>query len=128
VTITAVGLLVTGLGDDVQKQEVSMAVCQYCNQEMMTAEGCVPEPIVISGESYEPVRYGSEPGLRGLRKRCHDCKVLPGQVHHHGCDVERCPACRLQSISCDYLWAGEEDPDEDWEDEMEELQLVGPDD
>jgi hypothetical protein len=120
---------VTVSDDDVAKQGgIDMAVCDYCNQEMTTAMGCVTAPIVIEGESYQPVPFGSERGLKGIRRRCHDCGILPGRVHHHGCDVEECPACGRQSISCGCLWAGEEHLADDWEDEMEErLQLVGPD-
>ena len=33
--------------------------------------------------------------------RCHDCDVLPGEVHHEGCDVERCPFTGKQRITCD---------------------------
>lgn len=32
---------------------------------------------------------------------CHDCGVLPGQWHHDGCDVERCPFTFVQRIGCD---------------------------
>ncbi len=96
-----------------------MAVCDYCNQEMLAADGCTDGPIVISGISYKPVRYGSEPGLSRVRGRCGDCAVLPGSVHHHGCDMERCPACSGQSISCDCVWAGEEHLTDGWVEDME---------
>jgi hypothetical protein len=33
--------------------------------------------------------------------RCHDCDVLPGEIHHEGCDVERCPFTGIQRIGCD---------------------------
>lgn len=35
------------------------------------------------------------------KKNCHDCHVKPGELHHNGCDVERCPWCGHQRISCD---------------------------
>lgn len=32
---------------------------------------------------------------------CHDCGVLYGKIHHVDCDMERCPKCRDQFISCE---------------------------
>ena len=34
------------------------------------------------------------------RKQCHDCGVREGEFHHPGCDMERCPFCGGQLISC----------------------------
>lgn len=31
---------------------------------------------------------------------CHDCRVKEGQLHKLGCDMERCPRCGGQLISC----------------------------
>ena len=33
--------------------------------------------------------------------KCHDCAVPEGQIHQQGCDMERCPFCGGQLISCD---------------------------
>jgi len=32
--------------------------------------------------------------------RCHDCDIEEGQLHKLGCDMERCPNCLGQLISC----------------------------
>ena len=34
------------------------------------------------------------------KNKCHDCGVEEGQIHEYGCDMERCPFCGGQLISC----------------------------
>ena len=97
-----------------------MAQCQYCEQEMLATDSCSSAAIVIDGTSYTPLRYVTECGWTRVTGRCHDCNVVSGAVHHHGCDVEECPRCGDQSISCGCVWAGEEHLAENWADEMEE--------
>ena len=31
---------------------------------------------------------------------CHDCGISEGEIHGYGCDMERCPFCGGQLISC----------------------------
>jgi hypothetical protein len=35
------------------------------------------------------------------RHTCHDCGVFEGQIHQWDCDMERCPFCGGQLISCE---------------------------
>ena len=55
------------------------------------------------------VRFGDEQYLQDafaagwLEERCGDCGVERGGYHHPGCDVEECPLCRTQLLSCDCL-------------------------
>jgi hypothetical protein len=108
----------------VELKEDVMAVCRYCGQEMSEADGCSTDPITIRGRSYAPIRFGTERGRKSSKGPCGDCGVKRGAVHHHGCDIEACPACGDQSISCGCVWAGEEHLQEDWVDEMEDRLLM----
>jgi hypothetical protein len=35
---------------------------------------------------------------------CGDCNALEGQLHEFGCEMEQCPFCRHQLISCDCIY------------------------
>lgn len=37
-------------------------------------------------------------------RNCSDCMAAPGEFHEHGCDVERCPRCGGQMISCNCIY------------------------
>lgn len=70
------------------------ASCVACGRVMERGSGCTVERI---GE-HTRVPYGSEENDWGAASGapCHDCAVLPGQLHHWFCDVARCADCRGQ--------------------------------
>lgn len=56
----------------------------------------------LSGKSLPRVPYGKEhDDWQADRLPCHDCRVLKSEFHVPSCDVEECPACGDQLISCD---------------------------
>jgi rRNA maturation endonuclease Nob1 len=88
-----------------------MAICNDCNKEMTSVKTntCTLDTLVIDGKSYKriPVENG------GIAKRCHDCNIIQnkGNYHHYGCDMEVCPKCGGQLISCGCLVEGEDNED-----------------
>ena len=39
-----------------------------------------------------------------MKNPCHDCGAKPGEFHKPNCDVERCPFCGGQLISCNCVY------------------------
>ena len=88
-----------------------MAVCKFCNREMLETDGCDCDPIPYAGgESLPRVPYGSEKRADWsvCGERCPDCNAKLGQPHHWGCDVEECPRCHHQLITCACTLEGEQ--------------------
>lgn len=73
-----------------------MAKCQDCNKDMLLTPGCDFSKIKIANEWYER-NTEFDASTNGM---CHDCNAKHGNYHHYGCDVERCPKCGGQLISC----------------------------
>ena len=63
-----------------------------------------PRPLTIGGK--KRIKWGSKSTVwpkPSKGEECHDCGVLPGRLHELGCDVEECPVCHNQLLSCGHL-------------------------
>lgn len=68
----------------------------------------MPEPTAIRLKTsdgltavFERLRFGDEPDFAELgTQQCHDCGAEPGNLHTTLCDMEVCPACWGQFLSC----------------------------
>lgn len=81
-----------------------MAICDSCNGEMLEADGCTDKYVVYDDDrGIERIRFGDEMRFGGetFNGRCPDCNVKVGEFHHPGCDIEECPRCGRQLLSCD---------------------------
>ena len=77
-----------------------MAKCQACGREMLKAKGCTFKYVhTMDGKYYKRYRVGEE-GWISHEERCGDCGALYGNYHHPGCDIEKCPICGGQLLSC----------------------------
>jgi hypothetical protein len=66
----------------------------------------------IGGEAYDRIPYGRERGSPVPPGPCHDCAVLPAQLHvPFICDMEECPSCHGQVIACDCPYDSDEPDD-----------------
>lgn len=71
--------------------------CQDCGKEMLKAKGCTLDKVLHNDKWIDRDReFWQDEG-----KRCGDCGALSGEVHHYGCDNERCPVCGGQFIGCE---------------------------
>ncbi len=105
-----------------------MAVCEWCHREMTTAESCSEQELHRSGTPIRMIPWGRERGW-SARSRCGDCGVQPGGFHHPGCDIQRCPVCSGQMLSCGCRFDEDVifDEDDDEGDDVDGLGAVGVD-
>jgi len=79
-----------------KKKQTTHAICEDCGQEMDGSD-CTLSQIKINGKWYDRFKYGFN---KSDYRKCHDCGRVKG-YHHSRCDVERCPRCKGQLLSCD---------------------------
>lgn len=72
---------------------------------------------LVDGVALSRIPFGHEQDLpegfvAASIGNCHDCAARFGQFHGPGCDMERCPNCDRQFLSCDCEgeWTGEMQP------------------
>jgi hypothetical protein len=64
--------------------------------------------LTIDGQQYQRIRYGDPKEYDDhdiatppyFTRPCHDCFVVQGQIHLLDCDMERCPKCGNQLLTC----------------------------
>lgn len=79
---------------------------------MSAASSCTVDTLHVDGLPVEMMAYGADPGGGPFRLRCGDCGVALGGHHHPGCDLQRCPSCRGQMVTCGCRF-DEDGPDDD---------------
>ena len=78
-----------------------MGKCGEYNKDMLKVDSCNCDDeckvIKLNGKKYK-----RNTTYYDINKRCHDCNIVnkKGNLHHYGCDMERCPSCKGQLISC----------------------------
>lgn len=94
-----------------------MAECTWCFAEMTTAVSCTVDALHREGRRVEMISHGHEPGWQNSTlATCGDCGVSRGGWHHPGCDLQRCPVCSGQLLSCGCRF-DEDDVDDDFDDD-----------
>ena len=64
---------------------------------------CRPD-IGVEGQALERIAFGEEScwSEGEVATECHDCGVEGGSFHHFRCDMEQCPVCHAQLLSCEH--------------------------
>jgi hypothetical protein len=85
-----------------------MAICGWCHGDMAMAISCTVDVWHQNGRRFAMIRVGDEPGWHTSSDQCGDCVAIRGGWHHPGCDLQRCPVCGGQLMSCGCLFDEDE--------------------
>ncbi|MFA6095128.1 MAG: hypothetical protein WC757_04595 [Candidatus Paceibacterota bacterium] len=80
--------------------------CDDCGKEFGSIESCTYGHIIIGGKTYTRnagFQFGKEfsQTVETSEKKCSDCGVEAGKIHHYGCGEEVCPACKEKLATCE---------------------------
>jgi hypothetical protein len=62
-----------------------------------------PTQFIINSQEFDRCAYGAHADDLDF-PTCDDCGVRRGKLHQLGCDLEPCPRCDGQAISCDCFY------------------------
>jgi hypothetical protein len=80
-----------------------MAICTSCQQEMHDKVGCTKTAFqdFDDNQPRQRIPFGTEVNAIGKNaENCPDCLVPCSALHHPGCDIEQCPRCNGQAVTC----------------------------
>ena len=80
-----------------------MQVASFWPMKLAKAQSQISYKIV---KEVQRVRYGEEADFMPTTADvpCHDCGAIWGEYHVPTCDMERCPECGRQAISCECIY------------------------
>jgi hypothetical protein len=69
-------------------------------EKIMAAQNTLA--LTLDGRSVPRIRYGSEQRNKAAERHpCGDCAVFKNEFHVLECDIEECPVCGGQLLTCD---------------------------
>lgn len=80
----------------------AFATCTACGLEM-NGQGCEITHLEFeNGETHQRIPFQPDEFMGDASDiHCGDCNTHPGGYHHLGCDMEECPRCHGQLLSCE---------------------------
>lgn len=99
-----------------------MAICPFCLTDMLSGRSCTVDALHYDGRRFALPPVGRHPRDVVVAGRCGDCGVERGGLHHLGCDLQACPRCRGQLLSCGCRFDEDGDAwDDEWDDDIVDL-------